>query len=150
MSHVMASSFALGSSAQSSEPVNIGVGPLSNQILYGTQDCRALRLAPCEWSLVIIHPDPSNCSTVIDFQVVEKNTPEAEGIDFRAHRNKAYYAFVKCNGDYTDLSVHDLHAFLEHIGGKQAEQLDALSKGWPGFHFYDRSDIHEVLQKIYI
>lgn len=72
------------------------------------------------------------------------------GGDFRHEKNKAYHAFVKCNGDYTDLSIHDFHDFLRDVGGQQAEQFEALAEGWPGFHFFDKSDIHEALQKIYI
>ena len=146
----MASSFALGSSAQNSDPVNIGVGPLSNELKNGSHDCRALRLAPREWSLIIIHPCPRNYTVIFDFQEIEKDRLKAEGYDVFDHKNKFYYAFVKCQGDFTDLSVHDLHGFLKDVGGTQAEQLKALSGGWPGFHFYDRSDIHEALQKIYI
>lgn len=154
MSPVVASSFALGSSAQGSGPVNVGIGPLSEELKHGTRDCRELRLAAGEWSLVIIHPGPNILPQVIDFQVI--GTPRAEGSDFycphdfHPKRNKIYYAFVKCNGDNTDFSVHDLHGFLKNVGGKQAEQLEALSEGWPGFHFYDRSDIGEALQRIYI
>ena len=112
-------------------------------------DYRNLRLEPREWSLVIIHPGPAMFPRVEDLQVVEKDHKWLEEVNYADHKNKVYYAFVRCHGDYTDLSVHDLHGFLTHVGGKQAEQLDALSKEWPGFHFYDRGDIGEALRMIY-
>lgn len=148
MSHVIATSFALGSSTQGSDPVNVGVGPLSNELYDGTHDHHALRLTPGEWSLVVIHPGPGGFPPVEDFQVIDK------GLDLQdyacySRRNKVYYAFVRCHGDYTDLSVHDLHGFLSGVGGKVADQLKVLSEGWPGFNFYDRGDITEALQKIY-
>ena len=150
LSHVLSTSFALGSSAQNSDPVNIGVGPLSNEVKNGRRDHRSLRLALGEWSLVIIHLGPSNYKVVVDFQVVGRNPQDPEGAKDPQHTNKAYYAFVKCHGDFTDLSVHDLDGYLTEVGGTQAEQLKAMSGGWPGFHYYDRSDIYEALQKIYI